>query len=213
MQDNVIRIGKYTHHLDRLGLDSWSFGRAAEDFRALWREADAYAKLREQLHRAGKLTAEGVRDQLRKHVADVKLGALMDRAAETAGLARNAPAAKRASLRQSLDAKRDMVRVALRVEMRAFLRGLPEGERIQLALDPAFADAVVEQPARVSGIPADLYGRVEMAALEAAFPGALKAAEAEAASGEAVQGALEGLRAQLAEDGAIDLGAALRRAA
>jgi hypothetical protein len=80
-------------------------------------------------------------------------------------------------------------------------------------LDPRFADAVLEQPAEMSGNPGDLSARDETAALEAALPDALKAAEAEAASGEAVQGALEGFRAQLAEDGAIDIGAALRRAA
>jgi hypothetical protein len=63
----------------------------------------------------------------------------------------------------------DDVRAEMRAaEIRGMLRGLPEGERIRLAMsdDPEIRDAVAFAPSALSGVPQDIHGKILDAIVE-----------------------------------------------
>ena len=69
--------------------------------------------------------------------------------------------------------KSDTSGALARQEIRAALRGMPMGERAAMLVgddaDPRFADAVLEQPATLSGTPAELFKQVHAQRLETLF--------------------------------------------
>ena len=77
--------------------------------------------------------------------------------------------------------KSDLAGALARQELRAHIRTLPLGERAALLTgdkaDPRFTDAVLEQPAQISGLDQNFYDRVRDERLEALHPQASFRAE------------------------------------
>lgn len=200
MNDDLIRIGKFTHHRSQLRPDAWTFGRARDAFHAVWSAANGYSDLKAQLREEGKLTPQGILDKLRTFRGQRGVLNLLHEGEEAAQLAVNAVAAKKSALRDALAQKLDPKSEAKRAEIRMFLRSIDQDQRIQLALKPEFQEAILDHLPALSGLPDDVYARVENVVFERAFPGQITQAQAEAESGEMLRQAISGLRAQLRED-------------
>ncbi|WP_281803501.1 hypothetical protein [Methylocystis echinoides] len=67
-------------------------------------------------------------------------------------------AAQKKALLPAVKDRTDTIGEMRRAELRAFLRGLPQGERTKMALsgDPAMIEALVDQPAVLSGLSEEL---------------------------------------------------------
>ena len=154
------------------------FSRAPDQGTPLYRAFMAYTHAsaigrdwygrRGALAQDGRLTAHGVTEKL---AADSKGEALkpLRKLTHELGRLREGVAERRARLTLRSD-PRDTARAIEAAELRTFLRTLGYEEAIGLAnQEPKIARAIVEMPAALSGLPADLHKQLYDKALEAEF--------------------------------------------
>jgi hypothetical protein len=141
------------------------------NLRAVFGIADAYRQKAEAIREDHRLSYTGRDEALAKlraetlaneHLAQIRSQSV--KAQERLRTEREALRA--ASLKPEAG---DVIAEMRRAEARAMLRGLPEVERIRLAMsdDPAIRDAVAFASPALSGVPADIHGKILDGIIEA----------------------------------------------
>src|SRR5215217_2018428 len=126
--------------------------------------AQKFEERRRELELANHLTAHGRREALKKELVERHARDLRDASAPIAE-ARERLRTMRQGLkpRPSVD-RSDFVGALERQEMRATIAEMPDAERTQFVLttkDARIVEAVLGQPAVVSGLPDDVYEKLE----------------------------------------------------
>lgn len=143
--------------------------------------ADKISAKRNDLVAKGTLSAKGLDEAVREFVTKDVVPELA-RARCKLEASAEAVTAKRQALTFPKPDKSDLAGAVLRQELRAYLRGLPQGERYGLLLRDPDADiiaAVFEAPDYLSGIDAKLRAELENRIVAAAHPQKLQAIEDE----------------------------------
>jgi hypothetical protein len=126
------------------------------------------------------LSALGKQDATRKYLATTASKHLV-RAQRSVETMRGKIAERRANLRPPVPDKTDASAAILRSEMRSQLRGMKQGERMQLLLapdaDPALIAAALEAPNFSSGITDQTRTLLTNSVIEKRYPGASAALE------------------------------------
>ncbi|MCB1745187.1 MAG: hypothetical protein KDK91_32770 [Gammaproteobacteria bacterium] len=146
--------------------------------RAMQMVIEVPAKLhaqQEALSRNPNLSAVGRYEEIRKSFSTSDVGGRLQLARKTVETMRAKQDERRANLLPRSPDKTDAAGAAMRVELRAMLRSMGNGKRIQLLLssdaDSRFQDAALEAPDAASGITAEIRERLTDAVTERLFPG------------------------------------------
>ena len=146
---------------------------------------------RASLEKGGRLTKNGVSDDVRKFAAEKVIPGLR-RGSWEAERALSAAKHRRLQLAIKPADKTDVAGALLRQETRAYLRGLDQGERVRLVMtDPVYLTAAMEGPAALSGMTDDLRTELQDRLIENAHGPAVEALREAEEAIELVQASID----------------------